>query len=191
MKEKIVLVGGGGHCRSVIDVIEQTNKYEIVGVVETKENLGEKVLNYEIIGCDDDLEKIFKFCKNALVTIGHMKSNEKRIKLFDKLKKIGFNLPVVISPFAYVSKYSQIEEGTVIMHHALINANVKIGKSCIINTKALIEHDAIIGDHCHISTASVVNGGVIIENNTFLGSNATSVQNTEIYGFIKAGSLIK
>ncbi|GAB1465126.1 hypothetical protein MASR2M54_06260 [Aliarcobacter cryaerophilus] len=77
------------------------------------------------------------------------------------------------------------------MHHALVNANTKIGKNCIINTKALIEHDAIIEDNCHISTASIINGGVIVKENSFVGSNATSKQYTEIAGFVKAGSLVK
>lgn len=191
MKEKIVLIGGGGHCHSVIDVIEQTNKYEIIGIVDTKENIGKKVLGYEIIGCDDDLETIFLSCKNALITVGQIKSNDLRVKLFDKLKKIGFDLPVVISSLSYVSKHSFISEGTIIMHHALVNANVKIGKNCIINSKALIEHDCIIGDNCHISTASVINGGVTVKDNTFFGSNSTSKQAVEIDGFIKAGSLVK
>ena len=191
MKEKIVLIGGGGHCHSVIDVIEQTNKYEIIGIVDTKENIGKKVLGYEIIGCDDDLETIFLSCKNALITVGQIKTSDLRIKLFEKLKNIGFNLPIIVSSLAYVSKHSSIEEGTVIMHHALVNANVKIGKNCIINSKALIEHDCIIGNNCHISTASVLNGGVIVKDNTFFGSNATSKQVIEIAGFIKAGSLAK
>jgi len=191
MKEKIVLIGGGGHCHSVIDVIEQINKYEIIGIVDTKENIGKKVLDYEIIACDDDLETIFETCKNAVITVGQIESNKTRIKLYDKLKKIGFNLPVIISPLAYISKYSHIEEGTVIMHHVLINANVKIGKNCIVNTKALIEHDCIVKDNCHISTASILNGGVIVKENTFFGSNATSKQGIEINGFIKSGSLVK
>ena len=191
MKEKIVLIGGGGHCHSVIDVIELTNKYEIIGIIDTKENIGKKVLGYEIIGCDDDLETIFLSCKNALITVGQIKTSDLRIKLFDKLKDIGFNFPVIISPIAYVSKHATIDEGTVIMHHALVNANVKIGKNCIINSKALIEHDCIIGDNCHISTASVINGGVTVKANTFFGSNATSKQAIEIAGFIKAGSLVK
>lgn len=190
-KEKIILVGGGGHCHSVIDVIEQENKYEIIGIVDTKENIGKKVLDYEIIACDDDLEELFKTCKNAVITIGHIKSNSLRVKLFEKLKKIGFNLPVIISPLAYVSKHSSIEEGTVVMHHALVNANAKIGKNCIINSKALIEHDCIVEDNCHISTASVLNGGVIVKENTFFGSNATSKQGSIIDGFIKAGSLVR
>lgn len=191
MKEKIVLIGGGGHCHSVIDVIELTNKYKIIGIVDTKENIGKKVLNYEVIACDDDLETILKTCKNAVITVGQIKSNKIRVELFNKLKEIGFSLPVIISPHAYVSKHASIDEGTVVMHHALINANAKIGKNCIINSKALIEHDVIVENHCHISTASVLNGGVVVKENTFFGSNATSKQSIEIAGFIKAGSLVK
>ncbi|MCT7614596.1 NeuD/PglB/VioB family sugar acetyltransferase [Aliarcobacter butzleri] len=191
MKEKIVLIGGGGHCHSVIDVIEQENKYEIIGIVDTKENISKKVLDYKIIACDDDLETIFLSCKNAFITVGQIESNKIRVKIYNNLKKIGFNLPTIISPLAYVSKYSFIDEGTIIMHQALINANTKIGKNCIINTKALIEHDCIVEDNCHISTASVINGGVTVKENSFLGSNATSKQSIEIDGFIKAGSIVK
>lgn len=191
IKEKIVLVGGGGHCHSVIDVIEQINKYEIVGVIDKKELLGNSVLGYKIIASDDELESIFQTCKNAVITVGHIKSNNVRTKLYRKLKEIGFNLPVIISPLAYVSKYSFIDEGTVVMHQSLVNANAKIGKNCIINTKALVEHDVIVEDNCHISTASILNGGVVVKENTFFGSNSTSKQNIEINGFIKAGDLIK
>lgn len=190
-KEKILLIGGGGHCHSVIDVIEQENKYEIYGIVDIKENIGKKVLNYEVISCDDDLEKLFKTCQNAVITIGHIRSNDLRVKLFQKLKNLGFNLPIIISPLAYVSKYASLDEGTVVMHHVLINANVKIGKNCIINTKALIEHDVIVEDNCHISTASVLNGATLVKENTFFGSNSTSKQEAKIEGFIKAGSLVK
>jgi len=191
MKPKILLIGGGGHCHSVIDVIELEGKYEILGIVDVEENIGKKVLGYEIIGSDDDLKTLFKSCKNAVITVGQLKSNTLRIKLFTTLRNIGFNLPTIISPLAYVSKHSFIDDGTVVMHHALINANAKVGKNCIINTKALIEHDSIVEDNCHISTASVVNGGVVIKENTFFGSNATSKQYIKIDGFIKAGSVVK
>jgi sugar O-acyltransferase (sialic acid O-acetyltransferase NeuD family) len=191
MKEKIVLIGGGGHCHSVIDVIELENKYEIIGIVDTKENIGKKVLNYEVIACDDDLENIFKNCKNTCITVGHIYSNKLRVELFDLVQKIGFNMPVIVSPLAYISKHATLDEGTVVMHQALINANVKIGKNCIINTKSLIEHDCVVEDNCHISTAAVVNGGVKVKVNTFIGSNAVTKEYIEYEGFIKAGSLVK
>ena len=191
MREKIVLLGGGGHCHSVIDVIEHGNKYEIQGIVDKKELIGSKILGYEVIACDDDLKEIYKTCQNAIITVGQIESNHIRVKLFNKLKTIGFNLPVIISSLAYASKHSFIDEGTVVMHHSLINANAKIGKNCIINTKALIEHDVVIESHCHISTSAVINGGVIIKQGTFFGSNATSKQYIECEGFIKAGGLVK
>lgn len=191
MKETIVLIGGGGHCRSVIDVIEQESKYEIIGIVDTKENIGKDILGYKVLGCDDNLEEIHQACENACITVGHIKSNALRVKLFTKTKELGFSLPVIISPLAYVSKHSFVGDGTIVMHHVLINANARIGKNCIINTKALIEHDVEVEDNCHISTASVLNGGVVVKENTFFGSHATSKQGMEIDGFIKAGSVVK
>ncbi len=191
MKEKILLVGGGGHCKSVIDVIEDEDKYTIAGIIDKEELLGQKVLNYAVIACDNDLEKLFETYKYAVVTVGQIKSNTLKVKLFNLLKGIGYILPVIKSPLAYISKHSQVGEGTVIMHQALVNANVKIGKNCIINTKALIEHDSVIEDNCHIATASVINGGVLVREGTFFGSNATTRESVEISGFIKAGSLEK
>ncbi len=192
-KENIILIGAGGHAKAVIDVIETEGRFNIYGLIDLKENVGKKVLGYEIIGTDEDLPKLFNEVKNAIITIGHIYNVEPRIKLYNLLKEIGYNLPVIISPYAYVSKYAKIGEGTVVMHHAAVNASAIIGSNCIINTKALVEHDAIIGDHCHISTGAVINGGVKVGNYSFIGSNAVTKQYIEIpeKSFIKAGSLVK
>jgi len=190
-KEKIILIGGGGHCKSVIDVIEQENRYIIAGIIDKKELIGQKVLGYEVIGSDDDLEVLHKIYTNAVITVGHIKSNAVRVKLFKQLKMIGYTLPIIISPLAYVSKHSTLGEGSVVMHHSLINAGVSVGKNCIINSKALLEHDSILEDNCHISTAGVINGGVLVKEDTFFGSNASSKEGVEIAGFVKAGSVVK
>lgn len=191
MKDKILLVGGGGHCKSVIDVILATNKYEIVGIVDMPEKIGQEVAGIKIIGADNDLPELRKIVDKAIITVGFVTNNNARVKIYHKLKELNFILPVIISPLAYVSRYATIGEGTVVMHHALINANAKIGVNCIINTKSLIEHDAIVGDHSHISTAAVVNGGVVIADNTFLGSNATTIQTRTYKGFLQASNLHK
>jgi len=192
-KEQIILIGGGGHCKSVIDVIESAEIYLIFGIIDIKENIGKRILNYEIIGCDDDIPKLIKQCNNFHISLGHIKSNELRIKTYNNIKIQGGKFPVILSSKAYVSKYSQIAEGTIIMHNALINAGASIGFNTIINTKALIEHDAIIGNHCHISTGSIINGGVEVGDNTFFGSGAISKQYVKIpaNSFIKANSIYK
>jgi len=180
MKEKIILIGGGGHCKSCIDVIEQSGEFHIEGIMDVSEKLHQKVLGYEIIATDDDLPQLVNENKNFLVTLGQIKSPEKRIRIFQTLKESGVKLPVIISPLAYVSKHVEIGNGTIIMHHALINAGAKIGSNCIINNKALIEHDAIVGNHCHIATSAVINGGVTVGSGTFFGSKSVSKEYVEI-----------
>lgn len=190
MKEKILLIGGGGHCKSCIDVIEQEGRFVIAGIIDKKESIGHNVLGYDIIDCDENIAG-YKNIKNAIITVGQIRNPEIRIRLFKLCRESEFVMPVVVSPLAYVSKHSKIGEGTIIMHHAVVNAGAKIGSNCIINTKALIEHDAVIGDNCHISTSAVINGGTIISDNSFFGSNAVSKEYSQPEVFIKAGSIVK
>ena len=190
--KKILLIGGGGHCKSVIDVVEQEGQFEIIGIIDKAELFGTNVLGYPVIGNDLDLESLAKKHAYALITIGQIKSPNQRIKLFDLAKKAGFTIPSILSPRAYVSKHAIIGDGTVVMHDALINAKATIGNNCIINSKALIEHDSIISAHCHISTCVTINGGVTVGTGCFIGSGSTTKESTVIKknSFIKAGSLV-
>ena len=168
---KIILIGGGGHCKSVIDVIEQEGKFKIAGIVDKKNLLGSNVLGYPVIGTDNDINRLAKKYQNALITLGFIKDTTLRIKLFNLAKKTGFKLPRIVSPRAYVSRHSKIGMGTIVMHNAVVNANSFIGDNCIINSKALIEHDCLISNHTHISTNAVINGGVKVGAKCFIGSN--------------------
>ena len=191
--KKIILIGGGGHCASVIDVIEQENKFKIAGIIDKSSKIGKKLLGYHVIGEDSDLQSLSKKYNYALVTVGQIKSPKLRIKLFEKILNAGFQIPTIISPRAYVAQGSSIGKGTVIMHDALINNNSFIGKNCIINSKALVEHDVVIEDHCHISTNAIINGEVRLCKESFIGSGSIIADGRIINSnsFIKAGSLYK
>ena len=191
--DKILLIGSGGHTRSCIDVIETTNKFEIVGLVEKEGCTTGGNLGYPIIGTDNDLTDLRQQYSNALITVGQIKSPTTRIKLYQLLKELDFTLPAIISPKAYISKHAQIGEGSIIMHGSIINVNVKIGKNCIINNKSLIEHDVVIGDHCHIATGAIINGENFVGNETFIGSGAVIIQCISIgnNSIIGAGVILK
>ena len=190
--KNIILIGGGGHCKSVIDVIEQEGQFEIAGIVDKPEFLGSDILGYSVIGNDSDLGNLAKKYQYALITVGQIKSPLLRIKLFELAEKSGFTLPSIISPRAYISKHAMVGKGVVIMHDVLINANAKIGDNCIINSKVLIEHDCSISKHCHISTNATINGGVTVKPGCFIGSGAITKESIIIAknSFIKAGSLV-
>ena len=191
--KKLILIGGGGHCKSCIDVVESEGKYSIEGILDTEDKVGGKVLDCEIIGTDDDIEKFIKQGCEFLITLGQIKSAELRKKLYEKVKTAGGKFATVVSPDAYVSKYASTGEGTIIMNGVFVNAGAKIGNNCIINTKAVIEHDCKIADNCHIAIGAVLAGEVTVEKESFIGANATVVQGVTIQqkSFIKAGLLVK
>lgn len=189
MSMDIILIGAGGHCRSCIDVIEQEARFSIAGIVEKSysKGFGSSVLGYPIIGTDEDLSELRKKYQYALVTVGQIKSPDVRIRLYDMLLELGFEMPSIISPLAYVSKHASIGRGTIVMHQALVNAAASIGNNCIINTKALVEHDAVIEEHCHISTGAVVNGEVCIGSGSFIGSGCVIKERVKLAGGCLAG----
>ncbi len=177
---EIILVGGGGHCRSCIDVIEQENRYRVAGIVDLPEKVGQNLLGYPILACDAELPRLAKDFNHFLITLGQIKNPAPRVAMFYQLKRLGAVLPTIVSPLAYVSRHATVGEGTIVMHRSVINAGARVGHNCILNTFALIEHDAAIGDHCHISTAAVINGGTRVAEGVFIGSNATTRQGIEI-----------
>ena len=168
----LLLMGCGGHARSLIELIESTEEWQIHGLVGLPEQVGRRVLGYTVIGCDDDLSGLREECPAAVLAIGQLPDSSLRVHLAKQLEKLGFKFPVVISSHAVVSRHAQLGSGTTIGHGAIVNAGAVIGNHCIINSNALVEHDVQIGHHCHVSTGVLVNGGVQIGYGSFIGSGA-------------------
>jgi sugar O-acyltransferase (sialic acid O-acetyltransferase NeuD family) len=180
MKPELILLGGGGHCRSCIDVIEQEGKWQIAGIVDLMAKVGQSVLGYPIIASDADLGELTRKFRFFLITIGQITDHRVRVEQYLRLKEFAADLPIVVSPRAYVSPHARVGEGTIILHGATVNAGAEIGANCIINSHALVEHDAMIAFHCHISTGAIVNGGTQVQARTFVGSQAVLREGIEI-----------
>ena len=179
-KSPILLVGAGGHARACIDVIEQEGRFAVVGLVGLHHEVSTRILGYPILGTDTDLTSLLGDCPHAIVSVGQIKTPEPRIRLFELLERVGYKIPAIVSPRAYVSIHAAVGAGTIVMHDALVNAGAIVGRNCIINSQALVEHDAAIADHCHISTSAAVNSAVHIGVGTFIGSNSSVRQSINI-----------
>lgn len=192
MKRPLILIGGGGHCKSVIEVAESAG-YEIKGILDMPDEVGKEVLpGHKVIGTDDEIPQYVEEC-DFVITVGFIKNPALRIKLYNKVKAAGGRLPTIIASTAHVSKYAELGEGTVIMHQAFVNAGAKIGDNCIINTFVNIEHDAEVGNQCHISTGTMVNGECKIGENCFIGSQSVCANCIEIASdiIVGAGSVVR
>lgn len=190
--KSLILIGGGGHCKSVIEVAESAG-YEIKGILDMPDEVGREVLpGHKVIGTDDEIPQYVEEC-DFVITVGFIKNPALRIKLYNKVKTAGGRLATIIASTAHVSKYAELGEGTVIMHHAFVNAGAKIGDNCIINTFVNIEHDAEVGNQCHISTGTMVNGECKIGENCFIGSQSVCANCIEIASdiIVGAGSVVR
>jgi sugar O-acyltransferase (sialic acid O-acetyltransferase NeuD family) len=187
MPESLVLIGGGGHCRSCIDVVESAG-FRIAGIID---RTGNTIFNYPVLGDDDKIPSLVKD-HFFLVTVGQIKNPEIRKRIYEDVKQAGGKFHSIIASTAIVSKHSFVGEGTIVMHHCLVNAGVQVGANCIINSKALIEHDCTVADHTHISTAAIVNGGCNIGSGVFIGSHSVISQGITIADnvVIGAGSVV-
>ena len=192
MKRPLILIGGGGHCKSVIEVAESAG-YEIKGILDMPDEVGKDVLpGHKVIGTDDEIPQYVEEC-DFIITVGFIKNPALRIKLYNKVKAAGGRLATIIASTAHVSKYAELGEGTVIMHQAFVNAGAKIGDNCIINTFVNIEHDAEVSNQCHISTGTMVNGECKIGENCFIGSQSVCANCIEIASdiIVGAGSVVR
>ena len=171
-KPKLILIGAGGHTHACIDVIEQHGGYQIAGLVGMPEEMHTRHLGYAVIATDGDLPQLVKDYPYALITVGQIKTPDHRIRLYRQANELGFQLPTIIAPSAYVSRHASIGAGTIVMHSVIVNADAKVGSNCIINTRALLEHDVTVADHCHISTGVIINGDANIGSGSFVGSGS-------------------
>ncbi len=193
LKQPIVLIGGGGHCKACIDVIETTGKWDILGILDLPERMGEMVLGYPIVGTDDQVGRFVAEGARFLVCVGQIRTADARRRAYERVKAAGGRLATIVSPLAYVSPSAVIGEGTIVMHRAIVNASASVGDNVIINTMALVEHDATVGSHCHVSTAAVLNGGARIGVGSFVGSNAVIIQGATVPedDFVPAGAVYR
>lgn len=190
-QKNLILVGGGGHCKSVIDVAESAG-YKILGILDMPEEVGKPVLDYKVIGTDDEIPQYVDKVE-FIITVGFIKNPAIRIHLYNRIKEAGGKLATIVASTAHISRYATLGEGTVVMHQAVVNAGAQMGDNCIINTFCNIEHDAVIGNQCHISTGSMVNGDCKLGDRVFIGSqsvlaNGITVGEDIIVG---AGSVVR
>ncbi len=187
--EDLILVGYGGHAKSMADCIERQGKYRIIGYTDIKEH----VSKYAYLGNDGVLKDFFKKgVKNAAICIGYLGKGRIRQNIYSELKAIGYTLPVIIDPSAVVSETAEIGEGTFVGKLAVVNTEAKIGKMAIVNTKALIEHECVVGEFTHIAVGAVLCGTVSVGSGCFVGANSTVLQNLSIGNdsIVAAGALI-
>ena len=190
---KLVLIGGGGHCKSVLDSALAMNKYTEIVITDPDIEPGTDIFGCIVAGNDDILQELLDAgFEDAFITVGSIKSCELRVRLSKRAEQLGFHFPVIVDPSAIISNNTRIGDGSFVGKNVVVNSDAIVGKHCIINSGAIIEHDCSVGDFCHVSVGSIICGGVSIGNESFIGAGTTIVNGLKIGDnvMIGAGSLV-
>lgn len=191
MKNKLLLFGGGGHCKSILDCIISQGQYDDIGIVDYNTNAS--IMGIPIVGTDDDIIDLMSSGWNeGFVAVGSLGDTSLRRKLYQRIKNAGLFVPTIIDSSAVVSKNTIIENGVFIGKNVVINAGCRIGTCAILNTGAIVEHDCSIGCFSHISSGTVMCGGVSVGADAHIGAGSVVRQGINIGGssLIGAGSVI-
>jgi sugar O-acyltransferase (sialic acid O-acetyltransferase NeuD family) len=178
--EEIVIVGGGGHAKVVISIVQKLVGYRILGYTDLKDN--DAVIGTPFLGGDRELGLLATGGKNlcAVIAVGQVGLGKLRCELFERLSKLDLRFPSIVSPDAIVNKEASCGEGAVVMDGAVINAGASVGKGSIVNTNSTVEHDSIISDWVHVAPGATVCGGVTIGRFSMIGAGATVIEGIEL-----------
>lgn len=175
--KKIVIVGAGGHCKVVIDTIEEINKientYEILGILDDNKEI-KNVLNYTILG---EIESLKNFDKKVVYHIA-IGNNEVREKVYKNNKSREFIS--IKHPSGVISKYAIIESGSFVGAGAIVSSEAHIGLGTIVNTGSIIEHETIIGEFSHLSYRVLIGANSKIKSKTFIDMGKIINRNTDM-----------
>ena len=182
---KLLLIGGGGHCWSVIDSIRSGKVYDQLGIVDYAEASKPGV---PVIGIDEDLPKLFHDgWTEAFITVGSVGNTNTRRRLHKLVKQIGFSLPIIIDPSSILAREIKVDEGVYIGKKAIVNTGVSLGCCSIINTGAIVEHDCKVGAFSHISPGAVLCGQVTVGEDSHIGAGTIIRQQIKVGDHVMIG----
>lgn len=172
--DRVVVIGGGGHAKTVISVLLRT-RWQIVGYTDPSDR--GTILGVEWLGSDSVLSELLRTYDGCRAVIGLGKTDVSlaRRRLQEELEAIGYRFPAIVSPTAVLNDEAALDAGTVVLDGAIVGVEAVVGRGCILNTHCTVEHDCRLGDDVHIAPGAVVSGGVTIGGGCLIGAGATVI----------------
>jgi len=170
LSRKILLIGGGGHCKDVIWLLRESIKPEFLGIIDGRLPVDSTVCGVPVLGDDSILDRFSQ--AEVIISIG---SSRRRYQVwkFIRNKFPHFRFPSVIHPSVHLAPGVKVGEGTLVTTGSSIANDVVIGNQVVVNLQAVIGHDSQIGDCATLAPGTVIAGGVAVGEGFEFGPNST------------------
>jgi sugar O-acyltransferase (sialic acid O-acetyltransferase NeuD family) len=170
----LLIYGGGGHGKSLIELVRALHAYRIIGIVDDGLPPGQEILGLPTLGGSQALADLFargvRLAVNAVGGIGRV---EIRLKVFEKLAAAGFACPALVHPSAWVEPSAVLAPGVQVFPHAYVGPDASIGFGSIVNTGAIVSHDCRLGQVVNLAPGAILAGEVEVGEAALIGMGVT------------------
>ena len=169
MSKRVIVIGAGGHGRSVAEAILLLGRDELVGFVDDGADANAKVWTYPILGRTDSLHTLRALADTVVVAIGN---NAVREKLHSRVRDAGFELLNVIHPAAFVSPTATLGAGCAVMAGAVVGTEAQLGEGVIVNCGATVDHHCRVDAFGHLGVNACMAGGSVLGHRAWMQAGA-------------------
>jgi len=171
---KVIIYGGGGLSKMIIETVRATGAYQIVGVIDDSLPKGSDVIGSPVLGGEEVLPDLFNNgVRMAVNSVGGIGSYKVRLAVFEKLAEIGFVCPAIVHPTAFIDQSATLEAGVLVLAQSYVSAKAEVGMGTLINNTVVVSHDNVLGVCTNLSPGAKLAGDVILEDFVQIGMNAT------------------
>jgi sugar O-acyltransferase (sialic acid O-acetyltransferase NeuD family) len=187
--ERIILIGGGPHAEVIADIIEAEKRFELAGITDTNRRVGDRFLDYEVIGEQDRLRDLVARhdLHSGIVAVGDNYLREKVVRLIRE-QIPDFRFETAIHPSAAIARDVEIGEGSVIMAGSVVNIKARVGRFCIINTRSSLEHRSEMADFSSLSAGVTTGGFFKLGRYSALALGVTAIDHVSVGENVVVGS---
>ena len=189
-KPYLLIYGGGGHAKAVMDMVRRLDEYCIAGIIDDDIHLsGKSVLGIPVLGTRDLLTGLARQgIELAANGVGGILDINIRIKIFEILERAGFSFPSLIHSRAVPELSAEIEDGVQVFANAYIGSEAHLCSRCMVNTNAVVSHDCVVGMYTHIAPGALLAGEVQVGERTLVGMGVTTAIGVKIGNNVRIGN---
>lgn len=190
----VIGIGAGGFAKIIIDILRLNGEFDLIGLIDSDPSrIGDQVLGVSVLGGDDQLESLYHDgVRHAFIGFASLSKTENNKRIFERVRKVGFDIVKAVHPSAVVASDVKIGQGTRIFGGAVINPGTTLGEDVVVSTGASVDHDCVIGDHSQIAPGARLAGAVTVGEGSIVGIGAAVIQEINIgdYSFVAAGAAV-
>jgi acetyltransferase EpsM len=185
----LVIYGGGGHGKALIDLLRAIGSYRIVGIVDDGLKAGTKIMNIAVLGGAEQLSSLAQEgVRQAVNAVGGIGDVSRRIQVFKRLQALAFEFPNLVHPSAWVEGGATLHAGVQVFPNAYIGSEARLGLGVIVNTGAVVSHDCSLADFVNIAPGALLAGNVAVGEGALVGMGVTINLNVRVGAGAKIGN---